>query len=303
MGSYVSKCKFFELPLRGRSHFDFSVKDEDIINTLAFSDYVYIQTNKTPSSDDLVILNQVFKLNPDIIFRDYSIYFDNCVDISYLSELTNLRSLDLNIWSKIDNLEVIEELNLKRLSLDCFNVKDYGFLSNVSSSIKDLTIILDDKTYKMDINDILHMAGLETLSIRNVKRGLSELCQFKHLKELNLRSVDIKDYSFLKMMKVNKIRLAFHMVEYFNTFGINESIEEVSLWMNKKLTDISFLLQFPKLKKIVVSQQYKVNTIPDLTGLTELEEFYFLHRDIEDIKKHCSQRVNIYTDYNPAEIF
>ena len=177
-----------------------------------------------------------------------------------------------------------------------------AFLKNVSPSIKGLTVELEDKTYKMDIKDILHMTDLESLGIRNVKKGLDKLSEFKNLKELYLRSVDIKDYSFLREMQVRKIYLSLQNIAYFDTFGINESIEEVSLWMNKKLTDLSFLLQFPNLKKIIISNQKKVEIIPDLTGLEKLEEIYFLEKDAEEIRKYCNPNVKVHSYYNPVDI-
>ena len=86
-------------------------------------------------------------------------------------------------------------------------------------------------------------------------------------------------------MNVKKIYLGWQNVKYFDTFGINESIEEVSLWMNKKLTDLSFLLQFPNLRQ-----------------LQKLEEIYFLGRKNEEIKKYCNPNVKVYCQYNPADI-
>ena len=154
----------------------------------------------------------------------------------------------------------------------------------------------------MDIGDITHITALESLSIRNVKKGLDKLSEFKNLKELYLRSVDIKDYGFLRDMNVRKIYLGIQNVSYFNTFGINESIEEVSLWMNRNLTDLSFLLQFPNLKRIIISSQKKVETIPDMTGLSKLEEIYFLERDTEEVKKHCNPNVKVKSFYNPVDI-
>ena len=146
------------------------------------------------------------------------------------------------------------------------------------------------------------MTELESLGIRNVKKGLDKLSELKNLKELYLRSVEIKDYSFLQKMQVRKIYLGIQNIAYFNTFGINESIEEVSLWMNKKLTDLNFLLQFPNLKKIIISNQKKVEKIPDLTGLTKLEEIYFLEKDADEIKKHCNPNVKVHSYYNPVDI-
>ncbi len=304
MGSYVSTAKFFQLPFRSVLHkdaFALTAKDETIIETLANANLSHIQTTKTPSNDELRILNAIFKINPDITFRHYSASSQG-VDISYLSELTYLKSLYLDIWSEIENVDTIEKLNLDYLSLHCFHLKDYSFLRNANSSIKGLTVDLEDKTYKMDINDILHMTELESLAIRNVKKGLDRISKFQRLKELYLRSIGIKDYSFLREMSVKKIYLSFQNVAYFHTFGINETIEEISLWMNKNLTDLSFLLQFPNLKKIIISSQKKVEIIPDLTGLTKLEEIYFLEKDAAEIRKHCNPDVKIHSYYNPVDI-
>ena len=73
----------------------------------------------------------------------------------------------------------------------------------------------------------------------------------------------------------------------------DESIEEVSLWMNKKLTDLSFLLQFPNLKKIIISNQKKVEIIPDLTGLAKLEEIYFLEKHFQRFKLKKNSLIKI----------
>lgn len=302
MGSYVSTAKFFQLPFRNsKNAFDSTVSDDEIINTLANANLSHIQTTREPTSDEIRILNEIFKTNPKITFRYYDFFCDE-IDISYLSKLHSLKSLTLELYSKIKNIEVIEKLNLDYLAFDCFNLKDYSFLKNVSSSIKGLTILLEDKTYKMDIGDILHMTELESLAIRNVKKGLDKLPEFKNLRELYLRSVDIKDYGFLREMNVRKLYLSMQNVAYFDTFGVNESIEEISLWMNKKLTNLHFLLQFPNIKRIIISNQSKVDTIPDLTGLAKLEEIYFLEKDEEEIKKHCKPNVKIYSYYNPADI-
>lgn len=302
MGSYVSTANIFELPFRSLYNNTFAptASDEEIINTLSNSNLSRIQTTKEPTDKEINILNEIFRRNPEITFRYY--FPRRNADSSFLLKLTNLRSLTLQAYWEIDNIEVIEKLDLEHLAISCFRLKDYGFLKNVKPSIHNLSIDLEDKTYKMDINDILHMTELECLALRNVKRGLDKLCEFKKLKELYLRAVDIKDYGFLRDMDVRKIYLGFQNVAYFNTFGLNETIDEVSLWMNRNLIDLSFLLQFPNLKKIIISNQKKVETIPDLTKLTKLEEVYFLDKDVEIVKKHCNPDVKVHSYYNPADI-
>lgn len=313
MGSYVSTAEIFHLPLRnGRIVpgnlgicFDKDATDEEIINKLATSNIKQIQTIPIPPNEELHVLNEVFALNPEITYRHYDSIFGFAIkqiDVSYLSALTNLKSLFLDISCEIINPEVIQELKLNQLAIHCFQHKDFNFLKVAPKTIQSFAIMMETKNSRVDLNDILHLTELRSLQIRNIKKGINKISEFKNLKSLSLRSIDIKDYSFLKDMNVTKIYLSFQKSEYFNTFGINETIEEVSLWRNRDLTDLSFLLQFPNLKKIIISDQKKVETIPDLTGLTKLEEIYFLERDAEEIRKYCNPNVKVHSYYNPVDI-
>ena len=132
-------------------------------------------------------------------------------------------------------------------------------------------------------------------SKKNVNyKGLDKLIHIQSLKELYLRSVSIKDYSFLQKMNVKKIYLGCQNVKYFDTFGINESIEEVSLWMNKKLTDLSFLLQFPNLKKLSINQCIiGENFISILLELKNLEEIAFYNCDFTYNAEELFQSPNL----------
>lgn len=307
MGSFMSTSQFVVLPFKGEKleflgnviSFDKNASDEEIINTIVNSNCDRIQTYSEPNEDEISILNEIYKKNPNIGFRFLNYTPD--VDISFLLKIYNLRTLYLDSSPSI-NIDVLEKMKLTTLSLSCFRVKDYSFLRNVDSSIKSLTIDLEDKTFKMDINDILHMENLETLKIRNVQKGLDKIVEFKNLNSLLLRSISIKDYSFLKEMNVRKLSLYFQKPEYFNTFGINEKIEVINLWRNPKLSDLSFLLQFPNLKKLIITDQTRITNIPDLTSLSKLEEVYFLCNKDPNLKNCFNKNVKIYTWYNPCDI-
>ncbi len=309
MGSFISTSQFVELPFRGERlihignviSFDKNASDEEIINTIVNSNCDRIQATREPNQEEIYILNEIYKRNPNIGFRFLNIIGQD-VDIVFLIKMYNLRTLYLDSYPNIINIDILKKMKLHKLSLNCFGVKDYSFLRNVDSGIKSLTIDLEDKTFKMDINDILHMENLETLEIRNVKKGLDKLVKFKNLKSLLVRSIDIKDYGFLKEMNVRKLSLCFQKTEYFNTFGINEKIEEINLWRNPKLTDLSFLLQFPNLKKLIITDQTKITNIPDLTALTKLEEVYFLYSKDPNLKNYFNKNVKIYTWYNPCDV-
>lgn len=309
MGSFISTSKFCELPFRGEKFinfgntisFDKKASDEEIITTIVNENCDRIQTTKEPTENEIYLLNEIYKKNPNIAFRMWTLFGPD-VDISFLLKINNLRTLYLDIHTNIVDINVLSQIKLDELSLSCFSVKEYAFLKSVDSNIKSLSINLEDKTYKMDINDILHMKNLEKLGIRNVKKGLDKIIEFKNLKSLTLRSIDIKDYSFLNHMNVKKLTLFFQKSIYFNTFGINEQIEEISLARNPKLTDLSFLLQFPNLKKLIIKDQSKITTIPNLTSLTKLEEVYYFCNNDPNLKKSFNNNVKIYTWYNPCDI-
>ncbi len=310
MGSYINTSKFVELPFGSKAIDSFrnvlsftedSTKNE-IIKTILNSNCDRIQTESEPALNEIEIINEIFKLRPDITFRHYGSHGKEYVDISYLSKLSFLRKLSLDIYPKILNIETLEKIDLDKLSISCFSVREYSFLKRITSSLKELSVNLEDKTYKMDINDILHMKKLENLEIRNVKKGIEKLPELKSLKRLLLRSIAVKDYSFLARMNVKKLFLSFQNSEYFNTFGINRQIEEITLWRNQRLTDLSFLLQFPNLKKIVITDQSKIEIIPDLKVLSKLEEIYYLYGNVEKIKACVSANVKIYSNYNPQDI-
>ena len=307
MGSFTSTSQFVVLPFKGKKleclgnviSFDKNASDEEIINTIVNSNCDRIQTYSEPNEDEISILNEIYKKNPNIGFTFLNYTPD--VDISFLLKIYNLRTLYLDSYASI-NIDVLEKMKLTTLSLSCFRVKDYSFLRNVDSSIKSLTIDLEDKTFKMDINDILHIENLETLKIRNVKKGLDKIVEFKNLNSLLFRSISIKDYSFLKEMNVRKLSLYFQKPEYFNTFGINEKIEVINLWRNPKLSDLSFLLQFPNLKKLIITDQTRITNIPDLTSLSKLEEVYFLCNKDPNLRNYFNKNVKIYTWYNPCDV-
>ncbi len=178
MGSYVSTSKFIQLPFRAKKpkwsfqELEFNEKntDQEIINTIVSSNLSRIQTEAVPSDEDIVILNEILKRNPNIAIRHYGGWGDSVIDISYLTKLSHMKNLWLDIYSKISNIEILQELELESLGINCFNVKNYGFLRNLSPSISDLTLSFEDKSYKIDINDIVHLNDLKKLGIRNVKK-------------------------------------------------------------------------------------------------------------------------------------
>ena len=81
MGSFISTSKFCELPFRGEKFinfgntisFDKKASDEEIITTIVNENCDRIQTTKEPTENEIYLLNEIYKKNPNL----------NILDIAY----------------------------------------------------------------------------------------------------------------------------------------------------------------------------------------------------------------------------
>lgn len=303
MGGYVNSGIIFQLPIRGKGlpvngqlFFDERDSDEKIIEAFVNSNLTQIQAIKPPTEDEIKILNEVFLKRPDIIFREYDSIFGFVIkeiDVSYLAQLTNVKRLYLDIVCEFKNAECIANLELEQFALTSLYQQDYGFLRSIPTSVNNLVLELHEKNAKVDLNNVLHLTELKSLTLRNIKKGIDKISEFKKLEELSLRSISIKDYSFLADMPVKTLSMGFQNAEYFNTFGINEKIENLYFWRNKNLTDLNFLNNFPNLKCAVFRSQKQIKCDVDLTKLTHLEQLCFDEEVPDGIEIKCAPGTKI----------
>lgn len=295
MGSWISTAKRIDLPLKRKN------LNEEFVRSVIDSKTAWIQTSKTPSDEDLHIVNAILKERQDIPFRVYGFYGEDVVDLSFLNKLTNVKRLEIDTYQDIINFDCLYEFDLIELSLGIFKRKDYSFIKELKPCLEELSIDLDDKNRNVDIEWLTRFPNLKNLGIRNVTKNISALKELKSLKSLSLRSIKIQDYSFLQDMKVKNLHLYFQNPAFFDTFGQNENIEYLELWRNSKLTDLSFLLQFPSLKTLVITDQSKIETIPDLKPLKNLKNIYFFGAEKSYLQGLVNKGVRIHTYYNPAD--
>lgn len=122
--------------------------------------------------------------------------------------MPNVKKLDIdcidfrNDPEKI-NLSVLTELGLKSLRISCFDLRDYGFMQDLSPDMEELLIMADTmgSGIKFDCEWLLNYKRLRTLYLgKKAKKNLECISQLSELKSLALRGIKITDFSFLKRM-------------------------------------------------------------------------------------------------------
>ncbi|MCI5938505.1 MAG: hypothetical protein MRZ17_01185 [Acholeplasmataceae bacterium] len=122
MGSFISTSPFVELPFRGEKKklignvisFDENATDEEVINTIINAKCDRIQATKEPNKSEISILNEIYRIKPDIGFR-FLIMFGPDVDISFLLKINNLRTIYLDSHPNIMNIDIIKKMKLDKL--------------------------------------------------------------------------------------------------------------------------------------------------------------------------------------------
>lgn len=91
------------------------------------------------------------------------------------------------------------ELNLKSLHIECFDLRDYEFIQNLSDELEELSIMADTMGpgIKFDCTWLLKYKNLQTLWLgKKAKKNIESISQLPKLKSLSLRGIKLTDFSF-----------------------------------------------------------------------------------------------------------
>ena len=243
------------------------IKDFSVLNGL---------TNLTSLTiEDFVECNAV---------EEYNIVAEK-TDISFISDLTQLKYLDLAM-NNIEDISPLETLiNLEYLDISCNSISDIHSLQYLTQLKK---VILSDGSVTIggvyeetnnitDISALVNCTNLECLSIGDSEiSDLSPISDMKNLKELYLQldnNINLNDIANITSLKI----LNLHGAQVTNISALSElvNLEKLTLgarwykWANK-IQDISALTNMQNLTYLDLSFT-SVENIDILSNLTNLE--------------------------------
>ncbi len=219
-----------------KEHEDIHDTDFDKIATLHLT---YEKTkNNIKSLDDL----KYFKNLEEFTFNNSDVS-----DISPISQLTKLRSLEL-ISNKINDVSALSNLtNLARLRLDKNNISDISALKNLTN----LRVLFLDENNIADIYALSLMKNMERLSLHTNKiHNISPLLQLTELTQLNIANNQICDIGSLAgMLKLEKLYMSINKIVDISVL-VNLKMLDHLEFMQNPINDLSILSNL-NIQKIV----------------------------------------------------
>ena len=249
------------------------------LNTLEISQY-----KETP-----INLNTIQQLTK---IKSLSLYGakDNCIsDISVLGEMYWLEELDITGSQRnVSDISILSNMpNLKRINLSGTGITDISVLSNIPdleqldisiTDVSDISVLANmsalksldiSGTHVSDISVISNCPDLEWLDIRGVEiTDLSELSNLKNLEVLYLKNSNISDYTALSNLKnLKELYLKESSISSLNVIAEMNDLEILNI-SGCKVNDISVLEGNEKLKDLDISG----TNVDDISALNKCKE-------------------------------
>lgn len=234
-------------------------------------------------------IDQILLARPDIVLRLYHFWDYKQIDISFLSKIPHLERLRIDCIEFKDNherinLSVLTGLNLKSLHIDCFDLRDYNFIKNLSDDLEELAIWADTMGAGIlfDCKWLLKYKKLHTLWLgKKAKRNLECINQLYELKSLSLRGIKIANFSFLKQMNLDKLALLWNSNSDLHELADLKGLKEIELWRINKLEDVSFIGSLTNLEVIKLQDLKHVTILPDLSKHTKLQRIILIDTGVK----------------------
>lgn len=251
-------------------------------------------------------IDQILSVRPDITFRLFHFINNYEIDISFLMNMPHMKRLQIDCIDfesnpKRINLSVLAELSLKSLRIECFDLRDYEFIQNLSDELEELSIIADTMGpgIRFDCTWLLKYKNLQTLWLgKKAKKNLERISQLSKLKSLSLRGIKLTDFSFLWKMNLEKLALLWNSNNNLHELAELKSLKEIELWRINKLSDISFIGELTNLEIIKLQDLKHVTCLPDLSNHANLQRVFLIDTgiDIKELPDYLQEKVSNWDD-------
>lgn len=254
------------------------ISEEKLIKRVQISDYI--------PNTVLEKLNRLFILRPDISFRVYGGadkkfgYGDdfNGWNLDFLRFVPDVQNIVIGDFEyKNTGLSILSSLsNLKSLTLDIYDLRDFSFVITLPSQLEHLHIDADLKSGKpvFDCQWLLRLKNLQSLFLGKLDKNLEAIVGLSQLRKLELRAVKNKDLSFLKQMLIKDLSILWCDSSKIDLTVLSDfrTLRQLKLFRISKLDDISFVSTLTGLEKLELIWLANITKIPNLANLNNLAE-------------------------------
>ncbi len=240
----------------------------------------FVQISETLPQQAYAAIDRILEKRNDMHFRIYGLFKGTKFDLSCLYILKHLKHLTLDVHLKnrqdMLDLSVLTKLeNLQTLHLAMFDLKDYGFIQNLSSGLEELYISADTmgNNIVFDCDWLNRYKKLKTLYLgKKAKKHIENIAEIENLENLILRGIKLKNFDFLRKKELHS--LAIHLCGMNDLTSLTgfDSLKSLELWRIAKLEDISFISTLTGLEHLSLRDLKHIVTLPELSELKNLQK-------------------------------
>ena len=311
MGAYVSYDRHIHIAKETKAIWPLSwlgyrdIDDEKLKEIVDNKKICTVQISEYLPDEAYQIIDQILALRPDITFRLFDFITEDKIDISFLGDIPHIKKLAINIYlrgkQENTNLEMLKTLKLKELTLDCFDLRDYSFVQELSDELESLTIMADTSGpgVNYDCKWLMRYNKLNTLWLgKKAKKNLKCISEMSSIRSLSLRGIKLSDFSFLPQMNLDKLALLWNSNSDLHELSKLEHLREIELWRINKLSDVSFIKDLTELEVIRLQDLHHVSGMPDLSNHKNLQRVFLIGTgiDINTLPKSLQEKVSYRDD-------
>ncbi|MBO4347030.1 MAG: hypothetical protein J5840_05260 [Lachnospiraceae bacterium] len=281
--------------------------NDQVINEIVNNKKIkWIQIKDYLPDEAYKLIDTILSTRKELIFRLFWFSDYDEVDISFLLKMPHLERLQIDcIHFKSNperiNFDVLTKLNLRSLRIECFDLKNYEFIKNLSDDLEELAIMADTMGagVKFDCSWLLKYKQLNSLWLgKRAKKNLECISELPSIRSLSLRGMKITDFSFLLQMNLDKLALLWNSNADLHELSKLEHLKEIELWRINKLSDISFIKDLTELEVIKLQDLKHVNCLPDLSKHKNLQRVFLIDTgiDIKTLPEYLQEKVSNWDD-------
>jgi hypothetical protein len=212
------------------------------------------------------LINEHFcPVRPDVELRVYGHYSSEC-DLSFTHLLPNVRHFAADCLMRATAVEALAELQgLESLSLDIFELTDFGVLEKLSPGLASLSLGAT-RSKRPTLAPLSRFRSLRVLYLEAQSKDIEVLSELPELEDVTLRSITTPDLQYLgHLPKLWSLDIKLGGIRGFAGVEGKESIKYLELWQVRDLRNIDVVGTLPGLQNLFLQSLPNVESFPRLT--------------------------------------
>ena len=272
-----------------RVGFDDSLTSQDIAELARDPHVRVVQTHNPVGSKTWRQLNDLlFGIRPDVQLRVYGFYSQAC-DLSFLCALSNVQHFSADCLRSAQNIEAITQMPaLRSLGIGILDLHDFEFLADLSNALEEIYLGAT-LSKRPSLRHLERFTRLKKLSIDGHRKNLDTISDLATLEDLTLRSVTVKDLSFVRpLSKLWSLDIKLGGSNDLSALHDIGNIKYLELWQIRGLSDLSPISSLTGLQFLFLQSLPQVTALPDFSRLIKLRRVHLDNmKGIRDLNPLC----------------